>query len=445
MQECKSALQEDLKAYLDGELPPHYRVAVEKHLASCPSCQAELTALRLLATQLTETLPTTATLPDALRTRILAALPEPPAPRRLLLPFWRRPGPMTAFGGALAMGCAFWLWLKVPQTTGLAPTKAVQVAAPLPESRPERMTFSSSGSDTKNRALKSENTEVTPAPKVPPPAKPAAPTAAKSATPVEPPATRTPAVAEAKSAEALSPPTQSNAVDKSMSRSLPQETLSSSKAVRSMAAPQQQESAKKAEVALDSPTPQAALPATANLPAPNQRTYANKIDIDKGEKKDSDIAGAMVRDASAFLVPSPAATYTLTIPAGKRTETLEAIRKLAGELSVSLNSEQPYLDMRLPSDGREALLERLKALGKLAETPAPVAVAKKKEPAKPDVATRGGFGGGRGGGGAFGGGGGGFASGRSGSGVGRNAELNMNKLPLRLTLILKEAPPEEPQ
>lgn len=440
MQECKNALQEDLKAYLDGELPPHYRVAVEKHLASCPSCQAELAALRQLATQLTETLPATAPLPDALRTRILAALPEPPAPRRLPLPFWRRSGPMAAFGGTLAMGCAFWLWLKVPQTTEFAPKKAVQVAAPVQDASPERTTLSRPRPEVKGRALKSENTYAAPAS---PPAKPAtAPTVAKSvASTTEPEApakpaalARTPAVAAAKSAETLSAPTRSNAVSKPISRGTQHETLSSSRAARSMMAPPQQESAKKAEVALDSPTIQGPLAASANAPTPVLGAFASKMAVDKAEKKDADLAGAMVRDAVP--VPPPATTYTLTIPAGKRAETLEAIRKLTGELSVTLSEEQPDLDLRLAADGRASLLERLKALGKLTETPIVMTKAK-REVAKPNPAGRGdAFAGGR-----SGGGGGAFA----GGGLGGSAEFRINKPPLRLTLILKELPPEEPQ
>ena len=124
------------------------------------------------------------------------------------------------------------------------------------------------------------------------------------------------------------------------------------------------------------------------------------------------------------------------LPAGKRAETLEAIRKLTGELSVTLSEEQPDLDLRLAADGRASLLERLKALGKLTETPIVMTKAK-REVAKPNPAGRGdAFAGGR-----SGGGGGAFA----GGGLGGSAEFRINKPPLRLTLILKELPPEEPQ
>ena len=38
--------QQDLSAYLDGQLEPHKREALEGHLAQCASCQEELDALR---------------------------------------------------------------------------------------------------------------------------------------------------------------------------------------------------------------------------------------------------------------------------------------------------------------------------------------------------------------------------------------------------------------
>ncbi|WP_395144708.1 anti-sigma factor family protein, partial [Armatimonas sp.] len=116
VRECRNSLQEELKAYLDGELPPLRRAAVERHLGTCLACQAELKSLRQLSVQLSEALPTAAPLPDALRARILRSLPDAPTPRPVLFPFWRRPGPLAAFGGALAVGCAFWLWVRVPES-----------------------------------------------------------------------------------------------------------------------------------------------------------------------------------------------------------------------------------------------------------------------------------------------------------------------------------------
>ena len=87
---------------------------MERHVKECPACQSELEALGQLTTQLTRNLPTQAALPEALRSRILASLPESAKPRPVLLPFWRRPGSLAAFGGVLAMGCAALLWLRVP-------------------------------------------------------------------------------------------------------------------------------------------------------------------------------------------------------------------------------------------------------------------------------------------------------------------------------------------
>ena len=51
----------DLSAFVDGELPPQQALEVERHLASCPACAAEIADLRALAAAL--------------------AVPEPPPPR----------------------------------------------------------------------------------------------------------------------------------------------------------------------------------------------------------------------------------------------------------------------------------------------------------------------------------------------------------------------------
>lgn len=45
-------LQQQLSAYLDGELAPDDMAEVRRHLTDCPTCQEELEGLRLVKTTL---------------------------------------------------------------------------------------------------------------------------------------------------------------------------------------------------------------------------------------------------------------------------------------------------------------------------------------------------------------------------------------------------------
>ena len=360
VRECRSSLQEELKAYLDGELPPLRRAAVERHLGTCPACQAELASLRQLSVQLSEALPSAAVLPDALRARILRSLPDASGPRPVLFPFWRRPGPLAAFGGALAMGCAFWLWVQVPES-GKPMASSSATRAPLAN---EPNIAAAPPASVTLRANKNE----------------------------------------AKKAPALAP-VHENA--SSLKASLPVSVSpEDSKGVASAAK----------RVRLSPP----AVPATSF--SVGEPEAVSKKDKDISSSPKAEFATRAVVTGRGVALPS---VYTLTVAPGKRPETLEAIRKLAGELSVTLASEQPELDLRLALDGREALLDRLKALGKLAEGERP--------PSAPEKPRFGGNGNSEGaaapGAGGFGGGGGGAAL--------------KSQPQLKLIVIIKELKPKE--
>ncbi|MBB6053795.1 zf-HC2 domain-containing protein [Armatimonas rosea] len=400
MPECKSALQEDLKAYLDGELPTARRVAVERHLTDCAACQSELEGLRLLSTTLVEALPAAAPLPDALRARILASLPESAAPRPFSLPFWRRPGPMAAFSGVLAMGCAAWLWVRTSGSATPQTSAAVEVAKTVsPAVAPQiQSTGESLAQDT---GMGAPAVAALPEKKTAQMALAGVASASRPAAPVSP-------VKE--DAERVAP----------KAANLPQPPL---------AAPRRAEldTARAGEQALAASTAEQ-LKLRSNserryihLPEPSlspDQAGNESLGMAKKDSSDKRSEQAIARGASGFgggfgakAKLAPPTAYTLTVPKGKKAETQEALRKLAAELEVDLSSESPELELRVSASGREPLLERMKALGALTETP-PVTNSRPgsdQEPAtravqKPGAQT-GALGGGAGGFGGFGGGG----------------------------------------
>jgi anti-sigma factor RsiW len=86
-----------LPAYVDRQTGPVWRFLLSRHVASCPSCLAELEALQAMRTALRTNLPVHRA-PPALAMRIASALPReaPPPVRRP----WFRPG----FAGAAMAG-----------------------------------------------------------------------------------------------------------------------------------------------------------------------------------------------------------------------------------------------------------------------------------------------------------------------------------------------------
>lgn len=89
-----SAAQDDLKAYLDGELSPFQRLAVQFHLRQCASCRAEVETMTQISHDLKkgESASGTATLAPELRERILGNLPDT-APVAPSLPSVKRKTP----------------------------------------------------------------------------------------------------------------------------------------------------------------------------------------------------------------------------------------------------------------------------------------------------------------------------------------------------------------
>ena len=90
-------LTEALSAYLDGALDGAERDALERHLATCEACRAELAGLRRVGA-------------------LLRALPEPALPRSFTLPVTttrtglsrRRRAPRAGMGARGAVGWAAW-------------------------------------------------------------------------------------------------------------------------------------------------------------------------------------------------------------------------------------------------------------------------------------------------------------------------------------------------
>jgi anti-sigma factor RsiW len=78
--ECEAARQE-LNAYVDGELAPEERMAIERHLEGCAACRAESELLRLV-TQSLSLVPRPEP-PEAMRQRLLTQVMAELSPRRM--------------------------------------------------------------------------------------------------------------------------------------------------------------------------------------------------------------------------------------------------------------------------------------------------------------------------------------------------------------------------
>ena len=121
--------RDNLKAYADGELPFRTRLAVRLHLLRCGECRREINEMTDLSNSLKAN--DAGTLDDALRTRILNAVPDaaPDVPQNLppiRSQFPRRRIPLYAFGmSAMALVGGFLLYPFLPSTQ----EKARQMAA----------------------------------------------------------------------------------------------------------------------------------------------------------------------------------------------------------------------------------------------------------------------------------------------------------------------------
>ena len=73
MRDCEK-IRTDLKAYLDGQLPPVPRLAVRLHLARCAGCRKEVMEMEQIGNEMRAG--DTGDFTPALRTKILASLPN---------------------------------------------------------------------------------------------------------------------------------------------------------------------------------------------------------------------------------------------------------------------------------------------------------------------------------------------------------------------------------
>lgn len=109
--------QEEMKAYMDGELRWPARLSVQRHLSSCSGCRRELAEMQQIQVQLRASDP--GELPDALRSRIIALCAEiaPPSesPRKRLDRYAVRPSlALGALGVAVILGFAVLPRLNAP-------------------------------------------------------------------------------------------------------------------------------------------------------------------------------------------------------------------------------------------------------------------------------------------------------------------------------------------
>lgn len=99
------AFEEDLTAYLDGELPAPRRAEVETHLGTCAECRSTEALLRRTLSQL-EALPEFKPSPDT-RRAVLAKVDALPPPLRERLKALLRPAVLVpSLGMAAAVGLA---------------------------------------------------------------------------------------------------------------------------------------------------------------------------------------------------------------------------------------------------------------------------------------------------------------------------------------------------
>src|SRR5258706_12147642 len=107
MNRCETPFEE-LKAFVDGELPMLRRAAIRAHVSHCPACREEVKVMEQMSNELK--MGDVAALPADLRDRLISAAPEgaaadvPPD-----IPLWRR-HPLEIWVSA-AVVVALWIVL----------------------------------------------------------------------------------------------------------------------------------------------------------------------------------------------------------------------------------------------------------------------------------------------------------------------------------------------
>jgi anti-sigma factor RsiW len=117
MVDCENRVR--LDAYHDGELSPAERTGVEAHLRDCPSCAAELAAMRGISGAFADAAP-----PEPSDERLLAlarSVHAEPSDARMLLGLFRT----TAVAAAVLLACALAGGVYLSQRSKAAAHEAV--------------------------------------------------------------------------------------------------------------------------------------------------------------------------------------------------------------------------------------------------------------------------------------------------------------------------------
>jgi hypothetical protein len=118
-----------LRAYLDGELPPAERAALSTHMAGCSACQGQLDRQRLVAARVRSLLPAPSATPDprAALARLRASTSQQPSNLQAFKPSNPQRSPMQSN--------AFWSGRSRPLLAGLAVLVAIVSLLALPPLR----------------------------------------------------------------------------------------------------------------------------------------------------------------------------------------------------------------------------------------------------------------------------------------------------------------------
>src|SRR5215212_9376031 len=128
MVDCENHVR--LDAYHDGELSPAERSAVEAHLRDCPSCAAELAAMRGMSGAFADATPREPSDEELLE--LARSVRAEPSDARMLLRLFRR----TAVAAAVLIACALAAAAYLSQQTKAAAHEAMVLDFVATGSRP---------------------------------------------------------------------------------------------------------------------------------------------------------------------------------------------------------------------------------------------------------------------------------------------------------------------